>query len=104
MGLEKLKKTLKGFGLGHTEAKTYVFLSKKGPSKAKVIFTEMKLSKQQIYTCLESLQRKGLVYATMERPAVFYALPFEKVLDMFAAEKISEAEEAQKHKIDILDI
>jgi len=52
--------------------------------------------------CLENLQKKGLVYATLEHSARFYALPFEKVLDMFVNLKIDEAEEVQEHKTEIL--
>ncbi|HLC00509.1 MAG TPA: hypothetical protein VJL33_04250 [Candidatus Bathyarchaeia archaeon] len=36
-----------------------------------------------------------MVYATLEHSALFYALPFEKVLDMFVDLKIDEAEEVQ---------
>ena len=64
----------------------------------------MKLKKQQLYPCLENLQKKGIIYSTLECPAVFYALQFEKVLDMVAARKIQEAEEAQKNKFDTIDI
>jgi sugar-specific transcriptional regulator TrmB len=102
MSIEKLVKTFKGFKVSRTGTEVYVCLSKKGPCKARDIITEMKLTKQQLYPCLKNLQRKGLIYSTDERPAVFYALPFERVLDMFAAEKINEAEEAQKHKLDYL--
>jgi sugar-specific transcriptional regulator TrmB len=60
------------------------------------------MTKQQLYPCLENLQKKSMVYATLEHPALFYALPFEKVLDMFANLKIDEAEEAQKQKEELL--
>jgi sugar-specific transcriptional regulator TrmB len=103
LSFKKLIETLKGFGLNRTDAKIYVHLAKKGPSKARTLYTELKLTKQQLYPCLQSLQKKGMIYAKLERPAVFYALPFEKVLDLFTGRKINEAEEAQKRKAEILN-
>ena len=98
MAIDKLTKTLMGFGLTRTEVKTYVFLSKKGPSRAKDIFSEMRISKQQLYPCLKNLQRKGFIYSRQEHPAIFYASPLENVIDIFTAQRISEAQNAQKHK------
>jgi sugar-specific transcriptional regulator TrmB len=94
--------TLSEFGLNHSDAKIYVYLSKKGPQKARIICTEMKFTKQQLYPCLENLQKKGLVQATQERPATFHALPFEKAIDLFTNQKITEAQETQKHKTELL--
>ena len=102
MSLKRLLDTLKGFGLNRSDAKIYVYLAKKGPQKARDICHELKLTKQQLYPCLENLQKKGMVYATREHPSLFYALPFEKVLDMFVDLKIDEAEEMQEHKTEIL--
>jgi sugar-specific transcriptional regulator TrmB len=102
LSIKRLLDTLKGFGLNRSDAKIYVYLAKKGPQKARDICTELKLTKQQLYPCLENLQKKGMVYATLEHPALFYALPFEKVLDMFVDLKIDEAEEVQEHKTEIL--
>jgi sugar-specific transcriptional regulator TrmB len=48
--------------------------------------------KQQLYPCLKSLQKKGVVNATCKRPARFSALPFEKVLDLLIKANIEEAE------------
>jgi sugar-specific transcriptional regulator TrmB len=102
LSLKRLLATLKGFGLKRSDAKIYVYLAKKGPSRARDICTKLKLTKQQLYPCLENLQKKGMVYATLEHPALFYALPFERVLDMFVDMRIDEAEEVQKHKTEIL--
>jgi sugar-specific transcriptional regulator TrmB len=102
MSIKQLLDTLKGFGLKQSDARIYIYLAKKGPHKARDICNEMKLTKQQVYPCLENLQKKGIVYATREHPAIFHALPFEKVLDTFVDLKIDEAEEVQEHKTEIL--
>jgi sugar-specific transcriptional regulator TrmB len=102
LSLKRLLDTLKAFGLNRSDAKIYLHLAKKGPQKAHDIRKETHITKQQIYPCLENLQKKGMVHSTLEHPALFYALPFDKVLDMFADLKIEEAEEMQEHKAEIL--
>ena len=102
MSIKRLLETLHSFGLNRSDAKIYVYLAKKGPQKARDLCNELKITKQQLYPCLENLQKKGMVYATLEHPALFYALPLERVLDMFVDLKIDEAEEVQEHKAEIL--
>jgi len=102
LSLKRFLDTLAEFGLRPSDAKIYVHLAKKGPQKARDICTEMKLTKQQLYPCLENLQKKGMVNATEQHPAFFHAVPFEKVLDIFTNKKIGEAKEAQKHKTELL--
>jgi sugar-specific transcriptional regulator TrmB len=102
LSLKRLLETLAGLGLNQSDAKIYFYLAKKGPHKARDICTEMNLTKQQVYPCLENLQKKGIVYTTEQHPAFFHALPFEKVLDMFTNQKIGEAQEAEKHKTELL--
>jgi sugar-specific transcriptional regulator TrmB len=104
LSLKRVLDILKEFGFKRSDAKVYVYLAKKGPHKARDICAKMKLTKQQLYPCLENLQNKGVVYSTIEHPAVFYAINFEKVLDMFVILRIEEAETAQKHKAKLLSI
>jgi sugar-specific transcriptional regulator TrmB len=102
MSTKRLLNTLRSLGLKPSEAKIYVYLAKKGPLTAHDIYSQMRLTKQQLYPSLENLKKKAMVYSTLERPAVFHALPFEKVLDLFMGVKIAEAEEMQEHKVEIL--
>ena len=104
MSLKLLLDTLKGFGLNRSDAKIYVYLAKKGPHKAQEICNELHVRKQQVYPCLENLQNKGLIYATLEHPATFYALSLEKVLDMYARSKVDEAKNAQRKKAELLKL
>jgi HTH-type transcriptional regulator, sugar sensing transcriptional regulator len=96
--MKNLVDTLKQLGLSQSESKIYIYLSKKGDHRARDICTELHLNKQQVYPLLKNLQNKGLIYATFEHPAIFYAISFEKVLDMIAKSKIEEAKNAQKDK------
>jgi sugar-specific transcriptional regulator TrmB len=60
------------------------------------------MQKQQLYPCLKSLQKKGVVNATCKRPALFSALPFEKVLDLLIKANIEEAERMIHNKEKLL--
>ena len=102
MSQEKVLKTLEEMGLARLDAKVYVFLAKKGPKKAKDVALALRASKQQLYPALKSLQSKGLVNATLEHPARFSAVTFEKALDLFAQAKMEEAKSIQQNKDNLL--
>jgi sugar-specific transcriptional regulator TrmB len=91
-------------GLKRLDIKVYIFLAKKGPRKGRELCNELKIAKQQLYPCLENLQRKGIVNATAEHPATFKALPFEVVLDLSIKSKIDEALNTKQHKTDLLSL
>jgi sugar-specific transcriptional regulator TrmB len=95
-------KTLLSLGLTEMDAKVYVFLAKKGLQKAIDITKSLKMNKEQLYRSLKKLQSKGIVTATLEHPARFSALPFEKVLDLFVKAKMEEAQEIKQNKDEIL--
>jgi len=99
---EKVLRALEELGLTRLDARIYVFLAKKGPKKAKDIDSLLRIAKQQLYPSLKSLQSKGLVNATLERPARFSAVSFEKALDLFAKAKMEEAKSIQRSKDNFL--
>ena len=95
-------KTLESLGIAQLDAKVYVFLAKKGPQKAIDVAKYLKMPKQTLYVVIKNLQRKGLVTSTLEHPARFSAVPFEKVLDLFVKAKMEEAQRIQKDRNEIL--
>jgi sugar-specific transcriptional regulator TrmB len=99
---EKVLETLQNLGLAESDAQVYIFLGKKGSQKAKDIGQALKLPKQQLYLTLKNLQRRGIVNSTLEHPARFTAIPFEKLLDLFVKTKIEEAKLIEQGKMDIL--
>jgi sugar-specific transcriptional regulator TrmB len=99
---EKVLKTLEELGLSKLDARVYFFLANKGPTKAKEVTLALKIAKQQLYPSIKSLQRKGLVNASLERPARFSAVSFEKALDLFAKAKMEEAISIQQSKGSLL--
>lgn len=90
------------FGLTQIEADIYVFLAKKGTKKGLDIRNALKLTKEQIYTSLKNMKIKGIISSTIEHPARFNALPFEKVLDLFIKTKMEETQRLQQTKDEIL--
>ncbi len=99
---EKLLKVLLNLGFTKLEVQTYLFLEKYGLSKAKDLTTKLKVSKQRLYPTIKNLQRKGIIYSTLERPARFSAVPLDKVLDLLAKTKIEEAHRVEQNKADLL--
>ena len=83
-------------GLKKLDAKVYIMLSKKGPQRAKEIARLLKVRKQQLYPSLKNLQSKSLVTSTLEHPARFAAVKFDKALDLLAKVKIEEAKMIQQ--------
>jgi len=99
---EKLIKTLVDWGLKKLDAKVYIMLSKKGPQGAKEIARLLKVSKQQLYPSLKNLQSKSLVNSTLEHPARFAAVKFDKALDLLSKAKMEEAKIIQQEKDNLL--
>jgi sugar-specific transcriptional regulator TrmB len=99
---EKALKTLESLGIAQLDARVYVFLAKRGPRKATDVAKSLKMPKQTLYVAIKNLQKKGLVTSTLEHPARFSVVPFEKVLDLFIKSKIEEAQRVQQNKDEIL--
>ena len=95
-------KTIIDIGFSQADAQVYLFLSRKGPQKGRAISKALNMNKQQLYPCLKNLQSKGIVNATIEYPAKFSAVPFEKVLDLFIKAKMEEAQRIQQSRERIL--
>ncbi len=102
LGEETIKRVLRNLELTEKEAEVYVFLSKHGVLKCNEIAKGMKRHKAQIYRILKILQTKGLVESTLEAPARFMAVPFEKVLDLSIRVKRDEAAQMETTKNEIL--
>ena len=102
MSKEQVLKTLANLGFDEVDSQIYVYLAKKGMTKASDICKALKLTKQQFYPSIKQLQNKGIVSSTIEHPARFSVMSFENVLDLFIKEKMEEAQRLQKSKEAIL--
>jgi sugar-specific transcriptional regulator TrmB len=104
MSQEWVIKALVDLGLKRTDVRVYLFLAKTGPQKARDITEALKMHKQQLYRSLKNLQSKECVKATPEHPALFSAVPPEKVLDTLIKSKMKEAQNIQRNKQELLSI
>jgi len=102
LSIERVFKTLMGLGLSETDAQVYVYLATNGPHKARDIATALKMYKRKIYRSLKSLQSKEIVNATLERPAQFSAIPFDKVLNLLIKAHLEEVQYIEQNKEEIL--
>lgn len=95
-------KTLQDLGLTRLDSQVYIYLAKKGSQKGAEITKGLKVQKQPLYRCLKHLQSKGIVTATLEHPARFNAVSFDKVVDIFVRVKMAEAQYIQESKSELL--
>jgi len=98
--LEKIKNELVRFGLTPREAKIYLHLVRFGPKKANKIAEELNAHRTETYHALTSLQNKGIVTATIERPIRFIALPFKDAIEKMIRhekERVMLAEKRSEH-------
>jgi sugar-specific transcriptional regulator TrmB/CBS domain-containing protein len=99
---EYVFKTLTNLGLKPLDSKVYLFLAKKGTSKGSDISKALKINRPQLYLSLKSLQSKGIVSSTLQRPAHFSAISFEELLDRFIKTMMSNALDLQQNRNKIL--
>ena len=94
--------TLKGLGLTERDSEVFIFLAKKGPVKARDILSALKMNKAQLYRSLKNLQRKAIVESTLEYPARFSAISFDRVLDIHIKAKKDETQKIEENREIIL--
>lgn len=91
LSLERITKLLENFGLTRTDAKVYVYLAKKGPKRVTDLSGSLKLTDQQLFLSLKNLQSKGIITVNIENVALFSAVAFERVLDLFVEVFVEQA-------------
>ncbi len=89
-------------GLTEIDAEIYLLLCREGSQKGSSIAEALKLYKQQLYRSLKRLQKKGVVNASLERPARFSAMSLEKVIDFLIETKKEQALALQESKKELL--
>lgn len=89
-------------GLSEKESKIYLYLVKKGATKARGISRALNIERVQVYRVLKDLQKKGMVESTFEYPASFIAVSFEKVLNLLIEVKKEEAKRLEASKENLM--
>jgi sugar-specific transcriptional regulator TrmB len=96
---DKVLKILNQIGLPQQDAEVYLFLSLKGPKKAEDLAISLQISHLELHIILKRLQEKGFV---AQVPALFIALPLERIMDIFAEARLKEAQDISEKKEIIL--
>jgi sugar-specific transcriptional regulator TrmB len=78
---------LQEYGLTRNEARVLVFLAKTGPAKASEVARTVQINRTETYRTIKNVQRRGLVEATLERPARYQSVPFDKCLQILIDER-----------------
>lgn len=79
--LSGLLERLALLGLQEREALRYVHLCIRGPAKASEVAAATRLHRTEVYRGLDTLLRKGLATATLDRPTRYEATSPERVFD-----------------------
>jgi sugar-specific transcriptional regulator TrmB len=95
--------TLAEFGFGRLDAEVYVFLVLNGPNNALAIESNLGLEKHRIYQVLRNLEKRQFLNRSQGLPALFIALPFDRLLDLLAKENLIELKRIEKKKIEVLN-
>jgi sugar-specific transcriptional regulator TrmB len=82
LSLERVFKALVSLDLSQNDAKVYMFIALTGRKNTLNIVNNLKISKQQISQSLTNLQNRGIIFADRENQNEFFALPFEKALEL----------------------
>jgi sugar-specific transcriptional regulator TrmB len=101
---EWMLKTLENLGLKNLDAEVYVYLAQNCPQKARDLAEALETYKRQLYRSLRKLQRKGMVTASQDHPALFSAVSFNKILDQFIKTNREEAHRMEEDKEQILSM
>ena len=102
MNHEELLRILVDLGIKRLDAEVYLYLATRGPKKGRIVYNELKISKQQLYRSLRKLQSRGMVNASPEHPARFSAMLFDKFLDLLIKAKKEQAKSLQASKEELL--
>ena len=104
MSLDRIFKALLKLELSKTDARVYIYLATKGPTKASVISNNLEMNKQQLYRSLKNLMVKKIIKSNLEHPAIFTAVPFEKALQTLIRIKEDNAEKIEEKKNEYLSL
>lgn len=102
MSLERVLTTLESFGFTRVDAEVYVYLAKAGPQKGRELIAGLRMTKQQLYPALKSLQEKKVITRNRERPALFTALAFEELLIMLVQINMEQAKAVDQARKELL--
>lgn len=97
-------KTLQRAGLTRYEAVVFLNLAKAGLATARELALASGVDRVQTYRALESLEGRGFVEVTLDRPKRYAARAVNEVFDMLSEEKRREVESLEAVRKGLLDM
>jgi sugar-specific transcriptional regulator TrmB len=86
--IEDMSEELEEYGLTANETKVFLQLSRFSPSTAGEIGRSLGIPRTEVYSIVSSLQNKGIIESTLDRPAKFIAMPIRRgLLTLIEAER-----------------
>lgn len=102
MSYKELINVLSECGLKRSFAKVFVFLAREGPKEV-YLAKALRMRETELANCLENLEKQGMVKRIGEiSPEQFFAVPFERALDLLIEANLKEATVAEKNKEAVL--
>jgi len=102
--LQVIQEKLHDFGLTKNESKIYLFLSKNGPSKAIKITQAEGIPRTETYHLLSTLEKKGIVKQSIERPTRFSAVIIEHAIEAIIENQQKKIEDLKLLKYDMIKL
>ncbi len=93
--LESVSERLQEYGLTPNETKVFLQISRFGPMTASEIARSIGILRTEVYNMLSTLQNKGVIEASVDRPAKFSAMALENALSMLI--------DAERNRISIME-
>jgi HTH-type transcriptional regulator, sugar sensing transcriptional regulator len=102
--LSTIEDALISFGLLKNEIKVYLHLAEAGTKKAKDISEAIKIQRTETYRLLRYLEKKGLVFAIIEKPVKFTAVSLDKAIDLLVEAQRIRIQTLQNQKASLVGL
>jgi sugar-specific transcriptional regulator TrmB len=98
----EIVRALQGFGLVENEVEVYFFLVKTGSCPGGIVARRLGTNRMSVYRTLKTLEEKGLIESTVERPSRSVALPVVDFLNRFIEESKTRTTSLERNKGEIV--
>ena len=103
MRLAQATDALERIGLTSYEARVFVNLGRAGAATAAELARASGVNRVQTYRALESLEARGFVEVSLDRPKRYASRAIGEIFDLFAAEKKEELDQIEEVRKQVLE-